>query len=68
VVFVAPTCCEEQHDGYRANHEELPDVSSCTLIRLGRRTVECQENQYDGEGTEGHCHGKESARVLQNGK
>jgi hypothetical protein len=39
-----PLDCENQHDGYLPNHEELPDVSSCTLIRLGCRTVEGEDN------------------------
>ncbi len=42
-------------------------MGSCTLICLGRRTVQGDENQHGGEGTERHCHGKEGARVLQYG-
>jgi hypothetical protein len=40
-------------------------VGSCTLIGLRRRTVQDDENQHGGEGTERHCQGKEGARVLQ---
>jgi hypothetical protein len=42
-------------------------VGSCTLIWLRRGTVQGEENQHGGEGTEGHCQGKEGARVLQYG-
>ena len=40
-------------------------MGSRTLVCLGRGTVQGDEKRHGGEGTEGHCHGKEGARVLQ---
>src|SRR5687767_7248830 len=38
-----------------------------TLICLRRGAVQCDVNEHNGEGTEGHCHGEERARMLQHG-
>ena len=43
-------------------------MGSRTLILLRRGTVEGEKDQYDGQGAEGHRHGKECARMLQDGK
>ena len=42
-------------------------MGSRTLICLGRRTVQRDDDHHGGEGTEGHGHGKEGARVLEQG-
>jgi len=43
-------------------------MGSCTLVCLGRRTVQGEENQDRGQRTEGHRQGKEGARALQYGQ
>lgn len=52
---------------YLGSHENLPDVGSSPLICLGRGTVQGEENQHGGEGAEGHGHGEEGARALEQG-
>lgn len=56
---------EEQDDGNLASHENLPNVSSRTLVWLGRRSVGGEEDQYDPERSERHRDGYEGARVFQ---
>ena len=43
---------EEQGDRNLASHEELPNVGRCTLVLLGRRTMEGKKKQHHRERAE----------------